>query len=172
MFISISLIKEFFPLAGHKVYFITLCGSNKSIFWPSRRKKIVCDTEKTFTLLVSLLPSLCSGIKFHTRNSILHNKGRKLRFLHAVQGSQIFAHVVYTIFLATRSKVQKQLHVSIGIYWCLPRHLRHERSECCWSGGRHQMICHSFFYFYFCYTSVTTITSISSFLQHVILKLP
>ena len=30
--------------------------------------------------------------------------------------SQISAHVVDTIFLATRSKVRKQLHVCIGIY--------------------------------------------------------
>ena len=28
-----------------------------------------------------------------------------------IQGSQISAHVVYTIFFATRSKVRKQLHV-------------------------------------------------------------
>ena len=31
-------------------------------------------------------------------------------------GSQISAHVLYTIFLATRSKVREQLHVCIGLY--------------------------------------------------------
>ena len=59
--------KLFFLLAGHKVDFIAPCGSNKSTFWPASRKKIVCNTGKTFILLVLLLPSLCSGIKLHTR---------------------------------------------------------------------------------------------------------
>ena len=57
----------FFLLAGHKVDFIAPCGANKSIFWPYSRKKIVCNAGKTFILLVWLLPSLCSGIKIHTR---------------------------------------------------------------------------------------------------------
>ena len=39
----------------------------KSTFWPYSRKKIVCNTGKTSILLVWLLPSLCSGIKLHTR---------------------------------------------------------------------------------------------------------
>ena len=57
----------FFLLAGHKVEFIAPCGANKSTFWPYSRKKIVCNTEKTFILLVWLLSSLFSGIKLHTR---------------------------------------------------------------------------------------------------------
>ena len=60
-------IKIFFLLAGHKVDFIAPCGANKSTFWPASRKKIVCNTRKKFILLVWLLPSLCSGIKLHTR---------------------------------------------------------------------------------------------------------
>ena len=59
-------INIFFLLAGHKVDFIAPCGAKKSIFWPHRRKKIVCSTGKTFILQVWLLPSLCSGIKLHT----------------------------------------------------------------------------------------------------------
>ena len=47
--------------------FIAPCGTNKSTFWPASRKKIVCNTGKTFILLMWLLPSLCSGIKRHTR---------------------------------------------------------------------------------------------------------
>ena len=39
----------------------------KSIPWPSSRKKIMCDTWKTLILLVWLLPLLCSGINLHTR---------------------------------------------------------------------------------------------------------
>ena len=57
----------FFLLAGHKVDFIAPCGAKKSTFWPASRKKIVCNTGKTFILLVWLLTSLCSGIKLHTR---------------------------------------------------------------------------------------------------------
>ena len=59
-----------FLLAGHKVDFIAPCGANKSTFWPARRKKIVCNTGKTFILLEWLLPSLCLGIKLHTRKII------------------------------------------------------------------------------------------------------
>ena len=59
--------KNVFLLAGHKVDFIAPCGANKSTFWPYSRKKIVCNTGKTFILLVWLLPLLCSGIKLHTR---------------------------------------------------------------------------------------------------------
>ena len=59
--------KFFFLLAGHKVDFIAPCGAKKSTFWRASRKKIVCNTRKTFILLVWLLPSLCSGIKLHTR---------------------------------------------------------------------------------------------------------
>ena len=40
--------------------FIATCGSNKSIFWPSSRKK-------KLILLVWLLPSLCTEIKLLTR---------------------------------------------------------------------------------------------------------
>ena len=47
--------------------FIDPCGANKSTFWPASRKKIVCNTGKTFILFVWLLPSFCSGIKLHTR---------------------------------------------------------------------------------------------------------
>ena len=46
--------------------FINPWEANKCIFCPHSRKKIVCNTGKTFILLVWLLPSLCSGIKFHT----------------------------------------------------------------------------------------------------------
>ena len=60
----------FFLLARHKVDFIAPCGTNKSTFWPYSRKKIVCNTGKTFILLVWLLPSLCSGIILHTRKII------------------------------------------------------------------------------------------------------
>ena len=56
-----------FLLAGHKVDFIAPCGANKSTFCPASRKKIVCNMGKTFILVVWLLPSLCSGIKLHTR---------------------------------------------------------------------------------------------------------
>ena len=56
-----------FLLADHEVRFIVPCVANKSIFWPPCWKKIVCDTRKTLILLVWLLPSLCSGIKLHTR---------------------------------------------------------------------------------------------------------
>ena len=59
--------KCIFLLAGHKVDFIAPCGANKSTFWPYSRQKIVCNTGKTFILLVWLLPLLCSGIKLHTR---------------------------------------------------------------------------------------------------------
>ena len=59
--------KIVFLLAGHKVDFIAPCGANKSTFWPASRTKIVCNTGKTFILLVWFLPSLCSGIKLHTR---------------------------------------------------------------------------------------------------------
>ena len=58
-----------FLLSGHKVDFIAPCGANKSIFWPHSRKKIVCNTGKTFILLVRLLASLYSGIKLHTRKT-------------------------------------------------------------------------------------------------------
>ena len=64
---SISTLIFIFLLAGHKVDFIAPCGANKSTFWPYSRKKIVCNTGKTFILFVWLLPSLCSGIKLHTR---------------------------------------------------------------------------------------------------------
>ena len=64
---SHSQNKCFFLLAGHKVDFIAPCGTNKSTFWPASRKKIVCNTGKTFILLMWLLTSLCSGIKLHTR---------------------------------------------------------------------------------------------------------
>ena len=47
--------------------YIAPCGAKKSTFWPYSRKKIVCNTGKTFILLVWLLSSLCSGIKLHTR---------------------------------------------------------------------------------------------------------
>ena len=57
----------FFLLAGHKVDFIAPHWAIKSTFWPASRKKIVCNAGKTFILLVWLLPSLCSGIKLHTR---------------------------------------------------------------------------------------------------------
>ena len=57
----------FFLLESHKVDFIAPREVNKAIFWPHSRKKIVCDTGKTLILLVWLLPSLCSGIKLHTR---------------------------------------------------------------------------------------------------------
>ena len=40
--------KSIFLLAGHKVDFIAPCGANKSTFWPASRKKIVCNTGKTF----------------------------------------------------------------------------------------------------------------------------
>ena len=39
---------KFFLLAGHKVDFIAPCRANKSTFWPASRKKIVCNTGKTF----------------------------------------------------------------------------------------------------------------------------
>ena len=51
----------FFLLAGHKV------RGKKIHFLTFQYKKIVCDTGKTSILLVWLLPSLCSGFKFHTR---------------------------------------------------------------------------------------------------------
>ena len=37
------------------------------LFTRAGQQKIVCDTGKTFILLVWLLPSLSSGIKLHTR---------------------------------------------------------------------------------------------------------
>ena len=58
---------NFFLLVGHKVDFIAPCGATKFIFWPSNREKIVCNTGKTLILLVLLLNSLSSSIKFHTR---------------------------------------------------------------------------------------------------------
>ena len=67
---NVLLYNNIFLLAGHKVNFIALCGANKSTFWPYSRKKIMCNTGKTFILLVWLLPSLCSGIKLHTRKII------------------------------------------------------------------------------------------------------
>ena len=47
-------VKFIFLLPGHKVDFIAPCGANKSTFWPASRKKIVCNTGKTFILLVTL----------------------------------------------------------------------------------------------------------------------
>ena len=44
----------------------TALGTQSTISDPLVEKQIVCDTGKTFILLVSL-PSLCSGIKLHTR---------------------------------------------------------------------------------------------------------
>ena len=55
---------NFHLLAGHKVDFIFPCGENKSIFWPPSRKKIVCDTGKTFILLAWLLPSQTSHSQY------------------------------------------------------------------------------------------------------------
>ena len=42
------IVKFYFLLAGHKVDFIAPCGAKKSTFWPASRKKIVCNTGKTF----------------------------------------------------------------------------------------------------------------------------
>ena len=67
IFYDFKTWNNIFLLSGHKVDFIAPCGTNKSIFWPHSRKKIACNTGKTFILLVWLLPSLCSGIKLHIR---------------------------------------------------------------------------------------------------------
>ena len=50
----------FLLLAGYKVYFIAPCEANKSIFLHPGRKKIVCNTGRTFVLLawVSILLKL------------------------------------------------------------------------------------------------------------------
>ena len=90
---KIILLINFFLLAGHKVDFIAPCGSNKSIFWPHSRKKIVCNTGKTFILLAWLLPSLCSGIKLYTR---------KINFFFLVAQYTIFLSQLFFLLLLTK----------------------------------------------------------------------
>ena len=70
-----------FLLARHKVDFISPCGVKKYIFWPPRRKKIVCVTGKKFILLVWFLPLLCSSIKFHTRKINFFSPTHTQKFL-------------------------------------------------------------------------------------------
>ena len=56
-----------FLLAGHKVDFIAPCGANKSTFWPYSRKKIVCNTGKTF-----IFPSCTMYYFLHKRTKIFN----------------------------------------------------------------------------------------------------
>ena len=86
------IIYYFLLLAGHKLGFISPCGANKSIFWPPSRKKIVCDTGKTFIFLVWLLPSLCSGIKLHTRTINFFSPSCTIYYLQHFTGSLHLAH--------------------------------------------------------------------------------
>ena len=59
---SIVWYNIFFLLAGHKVDFIARAGQTNPLSGPLVEKK-----SCAFILLVWLLPSLCSGIKLHTR---------------------------------------------------------------------------------------------------------
>ena len=47
--IQVKTIKSVFLLAGHKVDFIALCGSNKSIFYPLVEKKDITRKYKYFS---------------------------------------------------------------------------------------------------------------------------
>ena len=76
-----------FPLAVHKVRFIALCVTKKSIFWPPSSKKIVYNTGKTFILFKWLLPSICSGIKLYSR---------KIKFFPLVAQHTIWSNLTRT----------------------------------------------------------------------------
>ena len=77
-------------------------GQTNPLYGPLVEKQIVYDTGKTLILLVWFLPSLCSGIKLHTRKFF-------------------FSHVLFSsdkkIALSTCSKQRKDREQLINFRW-------------------------------------------------------